>query len=55
LIPHYLDKRETTLSLIENADLTESGKKKAINYINGFYKIIENPKKIENTIMTECR
>jgi hypothetical protein len=55
LIPHYLDKRERTISLIENADMSDSGKKKAINYLNNFYEIIENPKKIERTIMTECR
>lgn len=55
LIPHFVEKREVIMKLVNESKLSDGAKKKLISFIDDFYEIIENPKKIERTIMAECR
>ena len=52
----FNEKKPDILALFENnAHLTDKNRKTAISYIEKFYEIINNPKKIEKLIIDKCR
>ncbi len=55
-IAHVQSKREEIFSLIANTKELEPGKKdKTLKYIEDFYEILDDPKKLEREIVGRCR
>ena len=52
----FKEKRSDILALFEdNKHLSDSSRKRAVDYIEDFYKIIDNPKSLEKDIIDKCR
>lgn len=55
-ISFYREKEKEILSVLEeNAYLTENNKKKALNFLESFFTILDKPNQVENRIIKACR
>ena len=51
----FQDNRDAIYGLVEDQEqLDDSSRKKVRKFVDGFYKVIDNPKKVHREIETQC-
>jgi len=55
-IAHMQSKREEVLALFENSkELEPKRKRKTLDFVQKFYDLLDDPKKVEEEIVARCR